>query len=203
MNKYNSIFIIMILLGLVLPLVSAEYLPHKQHTELQFSITSNNGTQCNVTSYDYPSGTIFLNQVMTRDSQTFNTSINSKNFTSVGSYCFNIVCTDSSNETMETGSLCREVTPSGSQINSGKSISLFGSLILMIGFSLLFFFIAFKTESNVAKMFFYSFSAIGGIMAILFTVVVMQQTLFGFERILIGIESFWFVTKTLVTLLIF
>lgn len=197
MNKHNSIFIILILLGLVLPLISAEYLPHKQNTNLTFSITSNNGTQCNVTSYDYPSGTIFINQNMTRHGQTFNASIDEGNFTSIGSYCFNIVCTDDS--TIETGSLCREVTPSGSQISSGKSIGLFGSLILMIVFSLLFFFIAFKTESSVAKMFFYSFAAIGGIMTILFTVIVMQQTLFGFESILIGIESFWFVTKTLVT----
>ena len=91
-------------------LVSAEYLPHKQNTELQFSITSNNGTQCNVTSYDYPSGNIFVNQIMTRTGQTFNSTIESGNFTSVGTYCFNIVCTDGS--TYEGGSVCREVTPS-------------------------------------------------------------------------------------------
>ena len=179
-------------------LVSAEYYPHKQNTELQFSITSNNATQCNVTSYDYPSGVIFINQEMTKNGHTFNASIGSGNFTSIGNYCFNIVCTDGSQ--IETGSVCREVTPSGSQINSGKSINILGSVFIIVLLSLIFFFIAYKSENNLSRIVFYCFSGIGAIITILYTVIIMQQTLFGFDSILVGIESFWFVSKILVTI---
>lgn len=195
MNKYNILLGIIISLLLV-PFISAEYLPHKQNQDLSFSITSNNASSCNVSSYDYLNGTIFVNQEMTKSGQTFNSSFDSGNFSSVGTYCFNIECYDGS--TYETGSLCREVTPSGSQINSGKSISIFGSLLLIALISLIFFFIGYKTENNVGKISFYAFSAIGFIMTILYTVIVMQQTLFGFDSILTGIETFWFVAKTLV-----
>jgi len=196
MNKYNSIFIVLILMGFILPLVSAEYLPHKQNSNLTFSITSNNGTQCNVTSYDYPSGTIFINQNMTRYGQTFNASIDEGNFSSIGTYCFNVECSDGS--TIETGSVCREVTPSGSQISSGKSIGLFGSIVLMLVISLIFLVLAFKSENKVAKISFYCFSVLCFIMTILYTIIIMQQTLFGFDNILSGIENFWFVAKILV-----
>jgi len=40
-------------------------------------------------------------------------------------------------------------------------------------------------------------------MSILYTVVVMQQTLFGFDNILSGIETFWFVIKMLIGIGIF
>ena len=195
MNKYN-VFLGLIMLLLFIPIVSAECLPHKQNNNLCFSITSNNATECNVSSFEYPSGVVFIEQVMTKNGRTFNASIDSGNFTSIGTYGFNIICTDGVN--YETGSICREVTPSGSQINSGKAIGLFGSLVLMIIVAIVFLVFAFKSENMVAKISFYCFSAIGFIMAILYTVIVMQQTLFGFDSILTGIESFWFVGKMLV-----
>ena len=198
MRNLNILKIILMfsLFLLIIPLVSAEYLPHKQNTALSFSITSNNATECNVTSYDYPSGTTELNQTMGKNGQTFNAFLNSNNFTSIGTYCFNIVCSDSS--TYETGSVCREVTPSGSQITAGKSIGLFGSILLMIILSTISLVLAFKSENNVVKISFYSFSGIGFMMTILYTVIIMQQTLFGFDSILTGIETFWFVGKMLV-----
>ena len=55
----KNILLTLLIIITISPLVSAEYLPHKQNTELSFSITSNNGTQCNVSSYDYPNGTIY------------------------------------------------------------------------------------------------------------------------------------------------
>jgi len=198
MRNLNSLKIILIfsLFLFIIPLVSAEYIPHKQNTNLSFSITSNNATGCNVSSYDYPSGTVLINQTMERTGQTFNISIDEGNFTSIGIYCFNIECFDG--VTYETGKECREVTPSGSQITSGKAIGLFGSLLLIMGLSLLLFVIGFKAKNKVEKLSFYSFAGIGFVMTILYTVIIMQQTLFGFDSILTGIETFWFVGKMLV-----
>ena len=65
----------------------------------------------------------------------------------------------------------------------------------MILISGAFFFMAHKSENNVAKISFYSFAGIGIVMTILYTVIIMQQTLFGFDSILSGIENFWFVMK--------
>ena len=200
MNKLSlfniTLFFGIILTVLLVPTISAEYSPHKLNQQLEFSITSNNATECNITTYDYPNGTVFINQNMTRNGNTFNGSIESGNFTSIGNYCFNIVCNDSIY--IETGSVCREVTPSGSQINSGKSISLFGSIFVMLIISVILFIIGFKTESNVAKISFYSFSGLSFIMTILYTIVIMQQTLFGFDSILTGIDTFWTVAKTFI-----
>ncbi len=197
MRNLNRLTIILAfsLFLFIIPLVSAEYLPHKKNTNLSFSITSNNATECNVSSYDYPSVSTMINQTMTRDGQTFTAYFNKNNFTSVGIHCYNIVCSDSS--TYETGSVCREVTPSGSQITSGKSIGLFGSLLLMVLLSVISLVLAFKSENVVARISFYTFSAIGFIMNILYTIIIVQQTVFGFDGILTGIETFWFVGKTL------
>lgn len=193
-NKLIYLSLLVFLSLAILPLVSAEYLPHKLNTDLQFSITSNNATSCNISSYDYPNGTYFIDDIMTKNGQTFNVSFNYLNFTTIGTYCFNVVCTDGIK--YEGGSVCREVTPSGSQISSGKSIGLFGSILLMIIISSIFLIIAFKSENSVGKIAFFCFSGIGFIMTILYTVVIMQQTLFGFDSILTGIDTFWFVMKT-------
>ncbi len=91
------------------------------------------------------------------------------------------------------------ITPSGFEINSGQSIGLFGSLILIILIGLMFFFIGSKSENKILKMFFYVFSIIIFVVSILYTVIIIQQTLFGFESILTGIESFWFVMKMLLS----
>lgn len=103
-------FLVILCMILLVGSVSA-YLPHQQHTELEFSVTSNNATSCNVTNMDYPDGMKVINQEMTRSGQTFNASIDAINFDSLGNYCFSIICSDDS--TFETGSVCREVTPNG------------------------------------------------------------------------------------------
>lgn len=127
-NKYLfSLMFVLIFLS-SLSYLSADYLPHKQNTDLEFSITSNNATQCNVTSMDYLDGSIFLNQVMDKNGQTFNSTILSGNFSTLGDYCFNIVCSDSVN--IQTGSVCREVTPNGTTDTIGFYFLI---LILSLG----------------------------------------------------------------------
>ena len=60
-----------------------------------------------------------------------------------------------------------EVSPSGSILNSASSITLFGSLLVMV---------------------------------ILYTVVTIQQVLFGFDNIVSGIETLWVVSKIGITI---
>jgi hypothetical protein len=96
-----------------------------------------------------------------------------------------------------------EVTPSGKSLGEGQGWSLFGSLILMIIISSIFLIVAFNSESIGIKISFFSLSGIFFIMTILYTVVTMQQTLFGYEGILSGIETFWFVIKMLIGIGIF
>lgn len=88
-----------------------------------------------------------------------------------------------------------EISPNGGTLTSANAIALFGSLLVMVIISLIFLYVATRSESIAAKTSFYSFSAIGFIMVILYTVVIAQQTLFGFESIVTGIETFWFIAK--------
>lgn len=121
---------------------ASDYLPHKINTQLEFSITSNEAISCNVTSYDYPLGFVTLQQIMTRNGQTFNATIDKTNFTSIGDYCFNIVC--SSGTAIETGSVCRDVTPSGDNFTMQQALLIvvlyiFIILLLLISLYLIFF----------------------------------------------------------------
>lgn len=90
---------------------SCDYETHKKDTTLYYSFTSNNATECNISSANTPYGTLLLDEETEKNSQNFNVTIDSEVFSSLGDYCFNIICSDG--ETIETGSFCREVTPTG------------------------------------------------------------------------------------------
>jgi hypothetical protein len=115
---------------------------------------------------------------------------------SVGYYSYQIKCQGEDIGGYTTGEF--EVNPSGSEITSGKSIVLFSSLLLIILIGTIFLIIAFKSENKVMKISFFTFTSIIFVMSILYTIILMQQILFGFDNILIGIESFWFVGRFLV-----
>lgn len=115
---------------------SSDFSTIKQNKNFTLTVQSNNATQCNLSSIDYPSGasTIF-NTIMTKDGQTFYTNINSSNYNSLGDICHNIICTDGL--TYEPGSVCRNISPSGFSDNLGFYIILIvivGS-VMVIGFA--------------------------------------------------------------------
>jgi len=93
-----------------------------------------------------------------------------------------------------------EVTPSGSVLDSASSTTLFGSLLVMLILSVIFIVMAMKTESLAGKLTLYCIAGIGFIMVILFTVVTVQQVLFGFDSIVTGIETLWVVAKIGITI---
>jgi len=188
--KHKFILALCFMIVLV-SLANASYLPHQQDTDLYYSFTSNNATQCNVTTGNTPTGTVDINQLATKVGNTFNISINSSNFSNSGTYCFNLICTDG--VTTETGSVCRDVTPSGSILDMGGAITLFGSLFVMIILAVGLFLLATYYQNSMIKITFYTFASIIFIMVVLYAVVIIQQVLFGFDAILNAVETFWFV----------
>ena len=93
-----------------------------------------------------------------------------------------------------------EVTPSGSVLDSASSTTLFGSLLVMLILSIVFLIMAMKTEAIAGKIAMFCASAIGFIMVILYTVVTIQQVLFGFDSIVAGMETFLSVAKVGITI---
>jgi hypothetical protein len=128
MNK--RITLMMMVLGLMIFLVPSvfSYIPHQYNTTLEFTISSNNATECNVSAMDYPDGVRYLDLVMTKSGQVFNTTVHRSNFTDLGDYCFKVVCTDG--VSFEVGSICRTITESGNENPEG---------ITVITFSIIFF----------------------------------------------------------------
>jgi len=76
------------------------------------------------------------------------------------------------------------------------SITLFGSLLVMLILSVIFIIMAMKTENLTGKLTLYCISAILFMMVVLYTVVAIQQVLFGFDSIVNAMETFWVVGKT-------
>jgi len=138
LNNYHKAGIVcalIICIGIsMMMLASAEYLPHQQNTNFTLTITSNNATACNLSSIQYPDGTSSLfNLVLTKDGQTFYKTIASGNYSQLGTTCHLVSCTDGT--TQETGSVCREVTPSG---NSGSNNSAFIILVFALIYGIAF-----------------------------------------------------------------
>jgi hypothetical protein len=125
---------------------ATEYKPHTKNTDLQFSITSNNATACNVTGYDSPNGYVDFAQEMTKNFQTFNSTYYSTNFTVNGVYCFNIECSDSS--TVETGSVCREVTQTGQVFSQAQGFTALGILMGALGLAFLLMLVGIRLGEN-------------------------------------------------------
>ena len=144
MKKY---IILLTFILLILPLINA-FPTHKQNTELQFSITSNNATNCNLTTINSPTGIIIINQVGTKSFQTFNFTIDASNYSEFGIYCHNIECSDGS--IINSGDKCYEVNYFGKELTSSQSTIYIGLLgILILTLFITFFSMNYLPASNV------------------------------------------------------
>jgi len=136
-------------------------------------------------------GFIFVNQKMVLNGS----GIWTYNYTPINNGRYDVTGVGDIDGTATSFATYFEVTPSGQLFGSGQSLSVFGSLLLMILSSFIFLLIAFRSVGSTSRMVFYCFAGIFFIMTILYTVIIMQQTLSGFDNILTGIETFWFVVK--------
>lgn len=198
--NHKYIFLLLII-GFCFSITTAQdYLPHKQNTDFTLSVTSNNATACNLSSIQYSDGTsIIYNLALTKDGQLFYKNISYNNYSLMGSICHNIICGDGSS--LETGSVCRDVTPTGnSELGSGQGLTLLGSLFLIIIIAIFFLVIGGNVESPAWKIVMIGLSVVMFIIAILFTLVNLTQNLGGFADIIDGYSTFWRVITYIVSL---
>ena len=133
MIKKKRILIIctLIIVTLMMVLVNAlDYPTHKQETTLNFSITSNNATNCNLTQINAPGNLITINQEGTKSFQTFNFSIDGGNYSEFGTYCHKLECTDGSSIT--SGEKCYEINYFGKELTQQQSTIYIGLLGILI-----------------------------------------------------------------------
>ena len=115
-----KLFIFFLIVLIVKPLATAlEFPTHKQSTDLAFSITSNNATNCNLTQINAPGSLITINQEGTQTFQTFNFSIDGGNYSEFGDYCHNLECTDGN--TITSGEKCYEINYFGKRLTESQS----------------------------------------------------------------------------------
>jgi len=146
----------------------------------------------------YPNSTLAISNVPMVDSSGALWTYEFCNITHVGRYDINGV---GDLDGVNTGFvLYFEVSPSGSILDSASSTTLFGSLLVMIILAIMFIIMAMKTEALAGKIALYCIGGIVFIMVILYTVVTIQQVLFGFDSIVNGIETLWVVAKVGITI---
>lgn len=84
---------------------------HKANTPLDLVVTTNS-TVCNVTFIQYADGSkSAFNLTMTRDGFSFSRLMTAGNYSTLGTTCHGIICTDGT--VTQYGSICREVTMTG------------------------------------------------------------------------------------------
>jgi hypothetical protein len=155
-----------------------------------------NCSYVNITSVTYPSSLVsIINEEMAKNGNDYTYSFTDT--TELGEYKYN-VCGDK-NSVYQCEVLTFSITPSGSNIGLGEGFGLASSIFLIIIIAIIFLVIAVRSKNMVMKVSFYTFTVVIFIIAILYTVIIIQQTMYGFDSILVGIESFWFVIKSLIT----
>jgi hypothetical protein len=104
---------------------------HKQNTDYDLTISHNLATSCQTTWIRLPNGSQnILNLDMTKDGTTFYSTITSGNFSSLGTTCLGISCTDGS--TTEVGSKCIDVNPQGFELREDSGIIYAVSLLIVL-----------------------------------------------------------------------
>jgi len=196
--KFNSQFCLLVLSIILLSTTGVfaevnEYAPVKTDECVIVKQVCASCTYVNI-SISYPNSTLAVSNINMADNGGGVWIYEFCNTSSVGRYDVN---GEGDLSGVDTGFdvLWFEVTPSGSLMKGGDSLVLFGSLMVMIIISSVFLFLATKIEGLAAKTTLFAIAFIGYLMSILYTVVTIQQVLFGFDSIVNGIETFLFVGK--------
>ena len=197
-SKIRFPIMVGVLVFILLPLCFASLGTFKQNEEVSLTQTCNNCTYCNLTTIQYPNGSIDItNWEMTKDATFYNYSFNETSQLGTYDYCYD--CGNLIEN--KVGCVNFDITPVGTpRMNSGEGFSLIGIVFLMVVIGVIFLIIAFRIENIAGKLGFFVFSTIIFIMAILFMVISAQQNLYGFSALVEGTETFWFVMKSLLTI---
>lgn len=150
-DKLVIVFGLLLLTGVgLMSLVTAsDYLPHKQNTNFDLIISSNNATQCNFTYVQYPNGSKISNTfTMVKSGKDFSVTVLAGNFSDFGPTCMGVTCYDGVE--YEAGTVCRDVTYFGKEISSAQG-TIYVALLAVLIFILFatFFGMGYLPASNV------------------------------------------------------
>jgi hypothetical protein len=193
----TKILLLSMLILFSLSFVSADSIgTFKQNTQVELYQVCNNCTYCNITSIQYPNGTLSINVATTRDKTRYTYTLNEQNTSDTGDYKY---CFDCGNGVdTAVGCLDFEVSPSGfGRIGVGGGISFLVAVLIMLIIAVTLIVVGFKSTNIAAKIGFITFAVIIFVMAILYSVVSIQQNLYGYDSMISGMESFWYVMKIL------
>lgn len=201
MRRLNLLFGVMLFL-LVLPILSAQTYQRTDLIDLKIPYEVNGSAadataNCNI-SIQYPNTTYIVeNGSMTnRNNGEFNYSLVS-NFTSVlGEHNWVAFCCQGGvNCAAGYGSI--EITQTGREkLNSGEGISLFIAIFVMIIIGVFIFLMAFRFESSAGKIICVGLAMVIFAVAILYSLVILDQNFGGFSAFTTGYATFWMVIKT-------
>ncbi len=199
---------IIILVLLLLPLVNAEIISYhfEQESDINLKLScanETNGLCSSVVKWNitilYPNHSLLVdNKEMTWNTIYYNYSMNSNYSKKLGVYTVIANCYDTC-----TGNsrFLYEITPSGTKdIGSGQGLNLLGSNIAIIVIALFLFGISFVFKSNILKIIFIGTAGLIFIVAVLYNLVILTQSIGGFSVLVEGYGTFWVVIRSLITI---
>lgn len=164
-KNFFKLFPLFFLFLIIIPVASSETLPHLLNSDWSLVYSSNNATACNLTYIQLPNSTISNLYIgMISQGQDYSITMDKGNFSSLGTYCAGISCTNGSN--FETKEECRIVTPSG---NSGNSNITFIIILFLVTYAVAF--IGFFGRSEVVTL-------LGGMFMLAFSVYMINEGIF-------------------------
>lgn len=157
------------------------------------------GTKCNITIF-YPKdlGVLVDNLEMSFNNAYFNYSLNESQTNVLGEYSAAVSCQGTDNGFSTFNYL---VSQSGREaLTSGEGTSLLISFIVMLTISAFFFILSYQFQNNVVRMVFIGMAGIVLVIAILYSLVTLTQIVGGFDTLIEGYSTFWFVMKIVISL---
>lgn len=198
----KKIYLVLMLGIMFLSLVGAEVQTlgaKMQNGAVNLIQTCDNSTYSNITRIMNPDSSFAIDEHTEMTKNGFNYNYSFGDTSALGQYIVYGECDEDGVVTSWVYDF--KITPSGMEnIGAGQGLSITSILSVMIIIGVGFFISGLYFNNLVSKITFVSLGIIVFIMVILFAVINIQQNLGGFNSIITGAESFWFVMKMLLTI---
>lgn len=157
----------------------------------------NLGTNCSLTLFDPTLNIVVNNERMSFNPTFFNFTLNENQTLVLGDHSGTIVCEGID---IVTNTFILTISPSGAgPLTTGQAFVLFGVLSIIIIIAVLFLIGGFKTPQILGKVFLFSFGAITVLIAILYSLLILNEAVAQSPILVEGFETFYFVMKILGT----
>lgn len=199
-SSYKLLLLWMVVFAVViLPVVDAEVSlgKVKLNDEVELLQQGDGYTTCNISSVRYPNKTLALDQVTMykRTSTEFNYTFNKTII--LGRYIVNGFCDN------DPWAYSFDVTINGEdRINSGEGLTIIASLVMIMIVGIFLFALSFRFNSVLMKVILLTLSVIILIIIVMYSTILIQQTLSNYSNIITGYETFYFVMKIFASILL-